>query len=81
MELHPMLNKKLFILLTAIGMLSMTSATFSAEKKAEMEKCLGLAKTGMGDGKVVLDGKDQEWLLVPVGSCEKFVDGRVYIAK
>lgn len=80
-----MLNKKFnkitFIFLIAMGLVSMTSATFAEDKKVEMEKCLGLAKAGMGDGKVTIDGEEKEWLLVPVGSCEKFIGGRVYLAK
>jgi uncharacterized membrane protein len=72
-------NKKLFIALLATGLISMTSAGFSAE--AENEKCMGLAKAGTGDGKVTIDGKSEEWLYVPVGSCAKFVDGRLLIDK
>jgi len=68
--------KKVFILLCMTGLVSVTSSTFAAEEK-KMEKCMGLAKAGMGDGKSTVDGKVEEWLLVPAGSCAKFVDGRI----
>ena len=72
-------NKKLFIALLATGLLSITSTGFSAD--AEKEKCMGLAKAGMGDGKITIDGKTEEWLYVPAGSCAKFVDGRLLLDK
>ncbi len=75
-------NKKLLIAtfaLTAMGLASITSSSFAAA--AEKEKCMGLAKTGMGDGKVTIDGKIEEWLYVPAGACAKFVDGRLLLDK
>ena len=75
-------NKKLLIAtltLTAMGLASITSSSFAAE--AEKEKCMGLAKAGMGDGKVTIDGKVEEWLYVPAGACAKFVDGRLLLDK
>ncbi|MCK5662691.1 MAG: DUF2282 domain-containing protein [Thiotrichaceae bacterium] len=75
-------NKKLLIAaftLTAMGLASLTSSSFAAE--AEKEKCMGLAKAGMGDGKVTIDGKVEEWLYVPAGACAKFVDGRLLLDK
>ncbi len=75
-------NKKqliaIFSLLT-IGLVSTTSSVFAAD--AEKEKCMGLAKAGQGDGKIMIDGKVEEWLYVPAGSCAKFVDGRLLIDK
>ena len=75
-------NKKLLIAtyaLTAMGLASITSSSFAAD--AEKEKCMGLAKAGMGDGKTTVDGKVEEWLYVPAGACAKFVDGRLLIDK
>jgi uncharacterized membrane protein len=72
-------NKKILLALLATGLISITSTGFSAEE--ETEKCMGLAKAGKGDGKVTIDGKSEEWLYVPAGSCAKFVDGRLLIDK
>lgn len=77
-----MSNKKLLVTtfaLTAMGLASITSSSFAAD--AEKEKCMGLAKAGMGDGKVTIDGKVEEWLYVPAGACAKFVDGRLLLDK
>ena len=75
-------NKKLFIatfILSTVGLVSITSSSFAADDKTE--KCMGLAKAGMGDGKVTIDGKVEEWLYVPAGACAKFVDGRLLLDK
>jgi len=75
-------NKKLLIVtfaLTTIGLVSVTSSSFAAEVKKD--KCMGIAKEGMGDGKVTIDGKVEEWLYLPAGACEKFVGGRLLIEK
>jgi len=75
-------NKKLIIAtfsLVAIGLVALTSPSFAADK--EKEKCMGIAKAGMGDGKTTIDGKVEEWLYVPAGACAKFVDGRLLIDK
>ena len=75
-------NKKQLIAmftLIFIGLTSITSSIFAAD--AEKEKCMGLAKAGQGDGKITIDGKVEEWLYVPAGSCAKFVDGRLLIDK
>jgi len=74
------MNKKLLtfiFVLTGASLISFSSSTFAAEPKKE--KCMGLAKAGKGDGKVTIDGKVEEWLYVPAGSCAKFVDGRLLI--
>ncbi len=76
------MNKKLLLAIfafTGLALASLTSSTFAAE--SEQEKCMGLAKAGKGDGKITIDGKTEEWLYVPVGSCSKFVDGRLLIEK
>ena len=75
-------NKKLLIAtfaLTTIGLVSISSSSFAED--AKQDKCMGLAKAGMGDGKTTVDGKVEEWLYVPAGACAKFVDGRLLIDK
>jgi len=76
-------TKALIISVLALGMVSITSTSFAEEnaKKNPMEKCMGLVKAGMGDGKANVDGKVEEWLFVPVGSCSKFIGGRIFIEK
>jgi uncharacterized membrane protein len=78
--MNKIIIKKAFIPLLAIGLLSISSSSF-AKKEVVMEKCTGLAKTGMGDGSVTIDGKTKEWLLMPAGQCQKFIGGKVYIEK
>ena len=72
--------KTTFISIIAFGVVAMTSTTFA--KKAEpTEKCMGIAKVGKGDGIATVDGKKEEWIIVPAEACEKLVGGRVYIEK
>ncbi len=73
-------TKKYFIPLLAMVLLSVTSSSF-ANKEVTMEKCMGIATTGMGDGKVTIEGKTKEWLYVPAGQCQKLIGGEVYIEK
>ena len=51
-----------------------------------MEKCAGIVRRGMNDcgnnnhdcaGKSEIDGDPNEWIYVPLGTCEKIVNGRV----
>lgn len=74
------ITKKAILPLIAFGLLSLSTSSF-AKKEVKMEKCLGLAKAGMGDGKVTLNGKEKEWLYVPAGQCQKLIGGEVYIDK
>jgi len=80
-------TKALIISILALGMVAITSTSFAKENAIKnasedtMEKCMGLVKAGMGDGKATVDGKIEEWIFVPISSCAKFVDGRVYIGK
>ncbi len=68
---------KVFIPLLTIGLLSITSSSF-AKKETVMEKCIGIAAVGKGDGKVTIDGKIVEWLHLPAGQCEKLIGGEIY---
>ncbi len=80
-------NKALIVSILALGMVAITSTSFAKEdaikdvSKDTMEKCMGIVKAGMGDGKASIDGKIEEWIFVPISSCAKFVGGRVYIEK
>jgi uncharacterized membrane protein len=64
----------------------MTTGVASADhhEKNGKEKCYGIAKAGQNDcgsakhdcgGKATADGDADEWIFVPVGTCEKIVGG------
>lgn len=70
--------------------LGLSGATFAAshekgEKKAETEKCYGIAKAGKNDcaagpgttcsGTSTKDGQGNAWMHVMKGNCEKIVGG------
>ncbi len=67
--------------------LGLTVATSQAqEKQPDMEKCAGIVKAGKNDchtdnnmcaGMVEKDGDKLAWILVPKGTCEKIVGGKV----
>lgn len=52
----------------------------------DMEKCQGVVKAGKNDcgtskhscaGQATKDGDPEEWVLVPKGTCDKLVGGKV----
>lgn len=54
--------------------------------KPGMEKCQGIVKTGMNDcgtsqhgcaGHAKVDNDPEEWIYVPIGTCDKIVGGKV----
>ena len=64
----------------ALGALTLT-APASAQ---EMEKCYGVVQAGKNDcagpghtcqGQAKTDGSDQEFILLPAGTCDRLVDG------
>ncbi len=64
----------------ALGALTLTTPA-SAQ---EMEKCYGVVKAGKNDcagpghtcqGQAKTDGSDQEFILLPAGTCDRLVDG------
>lgn len=80
--------------IAAVMALSLTCAGGSAIAETQtmnmggnikgMEKCFGIAKTGMNDcgnashncaGEAKLDGSKTDWMLVPTGLCKKIVGG------
>ena len=81
------MNTKALIMSAAVGSLvalgALTTASAADEKKAEMEKCYGVAKAGMNDcagkahacaGQSKTDAGN-EFISVPKGTCEKLVNG------
>jgi len=68
----------------ALG-LGVISQPASAAKEG-FEKCQGIAKAGMNDcgtsqhacaGQSTTDGGAEEWVYVPIGTCEKIAGGTV----
>ena len=66
------------------------NASGADEKKAEVEKCFGVAKAGKNDcatsmsscaGTSKKDGNKDAWVSVPKGTCEKLVGGSLKPAK
>jgi len=69
--------------LLALGLAGNASA---ADKKVEMEKCFGIAKTGMNDcssnksahscaGQATKDNDPMDFVAVPKGTCDKIAGG------
>ena len=80
------------ILSAAIGSLLVMGITsgsaYAAEKKMEMEKCFGVAKTGMNDcssnksahscaGQATKDRDPMDFVAVPKGTCDKIAGGKI----
>ncbi len=69
------------------GVLSLTPiGSDEAVAQSGMEKCAGIARKAMNDcganghacgGLAAVDGDPNEWVYVPIGSCEKIVNGRL----
>lgn len=68
----------LFLASLAFAFLTLSTPVVSAEK-VELEKCVGIVKSGLADGQTVIDGNKVDWLLVPAGACMKLVGGKVII--
>lgn len=76
------MNTKLMLSSAIAGLVAMSAASGVAvaqEKKAEKEKCYGIAKKGMNDcgtakhscaGQAASDNLPEEWKFVAKGSCE-----------
>lgn len=75
------MNTKLILSSAIAGLvaLSAVSGVAAEEKKAEKEKCYGIAKKGMNDcgtakhscaGQAAADSSPDEWKYVAKGSCE-----------
>ncbi len=64
----------------------MLAAGGATAGKPGMEKCMGIVKAGMNDcgtarhkcsGQAKKSGDPEEWVYVPIGTCEKIVGGKV----
>lgn len=81
--------KKQQVLSAAIGgllALGLTANASAADKKVEMEKCYGIAKTGMNDcsskkaghscaGQATRNGDANDFVALPKGTCNKIAGG------
>ena len=77
------MNTKLILSSAIAGLVALSASTGTLaadEKKAEKEKCFGIAKKGANDcgtakhscaGQAAADGVPEEWKYVAKGSCEK----------
>ncbi|MCR4300080.1 MAG: DUF2282 domain-containing protein [Sulfuricaulis sp.] len=75
-----------------IGLVAMGVGAFTmtaSAGKAGMEKCAGIVKAGKNDcgtsahacaGQSTKNGDAQEWVYVPVGTCDKIVGAKVVAA-
>jgi uncharacterized membrane protein len=83
------MNKKTFISSVILGVASATIALSPAlAQNAKMEKCYGVVKAGKNDcssksgshscaGSAKIDGDKGEWILLPKGTCERIVGGKL----
>jgi len=82
------MKTKALMMSAAVGSLialgTLTAASAADEKKAEMEKCYGVAKAGKNDcagkghgcaGQAKTDGDGSEFISLPKGTCERLVNG------
>jgi uncharacterized membrane protein len=76
------MNSKLILSSAIAGLVALSAAggAMAEEKKAEKEKCFGIAKKGQNDcgtakhscaGQAAADSVAEEWKFVAKGSCEK----------
>ncbi len=84
------MNSKLIISSAIAGLVALGTAggAVAQDKKAEKEKCFGVAKKGANDcgtashscaGKAAADNVADEWKFVAKGSCEK-MGGKLKVA-
>ncbi len=84
------MNSKLIISSAIIGLVALgaASGTMAQDKKAEKEKCFGVAKKAANDcgtaahscaGQAKADNVAEEWKFVAKGSCEK-MGGKLKVA-
>ncbi|HFE48508.1 MAG TPA: DUF2282 domain-containing protein [Chromatiaceae bacterium] len=79
--------KHSIVLSAAIGALLTTGVAGTAlAAKPGFEKCTGIVKAGQNDcgtsghacaGQASKDSAPDEWIYVPIGTCEKIVGGKV----
>ena len=70
--------------LAGLMALTMVASTAAQAAKEGMEKCGAIVKAGKNDcgtskhacaGQAKVDGDKEEWVYVPVGTCDKIVNG------
>lgn len=70
----------------ATALASMFTLDTAIAAKEGFEKCAGIAKAGKNDcgtathscaGTATVDGAPDDWVYVPVGTCEKIASGKV----
>lgn len=73
------------IFASALLLINQGQADTIKEEPQNMEKCLGIAKAGWNDcgandhscaGYAEVDADPNEWVYVPVGTCQKIVGNR-----
>jgi len=73
-----------------VGLLAVGMSSNALAAKKGMEKCAGIVKAGMNDcgtakhscaGQGTVTGASDEWVYVAKGSCEKIVDGMIFVKK
>jgi uncharacterized membrane protein len=83
MKMNPSLQASMLALVVA----GLTVSPAASAAKAGMEKCAGIAKAGKNDcgtskhncaGMSSKDGDSEEWVYVPIGTCDKIVGGQVF---
>lgn len=73
-------------MLAAGALLATSTASAVPDAPKAWEKCAGISKTGKNDcgaldgkhacaNQATFDNDDQEWIYVPVGTCEKITGG------
>ena len=84
------MNKKnlLSSFILGVSAFSVAASPALAKSDAKMEKCYGIVKAGKNDcadlkgahscaGSAKVDGGENEWILLPQGTCEKIVGGKL----
>ncbi len=70
--------------LLAVGAFTLANQGVAQDAEQEQERCYGVVKAGANDcagpghtcqGQASEDGSPQEYILVPVGTCERLVNG------
>ena len=84
-----MKDSKILVNSALVGVLAMGMLAGSGQAlagKEGFEKCMGIAKAGKNDcgtsqhscaGMATVDGDTEEWVYVPVGTCDKIAGGSV----
>lgn len=76
--------------LVALAITGLVVSPAALAAKQGMEKCAGIAKAGKNDcgtskhscaGQAAVDGDPEEWVYIPVGTCDKIVGGKIIVAK